>query len=58
MAPVLSKYVSQKNAIIGGAVAGVPLVIFLLKKYALNNKKTIKRYIQNHNNENIYIYVL
>jgi len=45
MAPVLSKYVSQKNAIIGGAVAGVPLLVYLLKKYALQNKKTFKRYI-------------
>ncbi|XP_025199621.1 ATP-binding cassette sub-family D member 3 [Melanaphis sacchari] len=43
MAPVLSKYVSQKNAIIGSAVAGVPLLYYLLKKYALKNKKTVKR---------------
>ncbi|KAL5233731.1 hypothetical protein ACI65C_001141 [Semiaphis heraclei] len=43
MAPVLSKYVSQKNAIIGSAVAGVPLLVYLLKKYALQNKKTFKR---------------
>jgi hypothetical protein len=43
MAPVLSKYVSQKNALIGGAVAGVPLVVFLLKKYAFQKKKFVKR---------------
>jgi len=43
MAPVLSKYVTQKNAVIGGAVVGVPLLIYLVKKYALQGKKTVKR---------------
>lgn len=43
MAPALSKYVSQKNALIGGAVAGVPLLVYLLKKYSAQ-KKTAKRY--------------
>jgi len=43
MAPVLSKYVTQKNAIIGSAVAGVPLLLYVLKKYAFQNKKTVKR---------------
>ncbi|VVC31598.1 ABC transporter type 1, transmembrane domain,AAA+ ATPase domain,P-loop containing nucleoside [Cinara cedri] len=47
MAPVLSKYVSQKNALIGGAVAGVPLFVYLLKKYAFQNKNTVKRAPEN-----------
>jgi len=43
MSPVLSKYVSQRNAVIGGAVAGVPLLVYLLKKYAVQTKKTVNR---------------
>ncbi|XP_050428786.1 ATP-binding cassette sub-family D member 3 [Adelges cooleyi] len=43
MAPTLSKYVSQKNALIGGAVAGVPILVYLLKKYAATGRPSNRR---------------
>lgn len=45
MAPSLSKHITQKNALIGGAVAGVPLILYLLKKYTHEKKKTGQRYV-------------
>ncbi|XP_050532034.1 ATP-binding cassette sub-family D member 3 [Daktulosphaira vitifoliae] len=43
MAPSLSKHISKKNALIGGAVAGVPIILYLLKKCANEKKKNSKK---------------
>lgn len=58
MAPVLSKYVSRRNALVGSAVVGAPLLLYLLKKYAFQGKKTIKRYIYSQFRPEYYFFII